>query len=258
MRQIHRSAFDSYRRTQYDPFQLIPTVARAGRRRGVTFDLSAYFNNGHRGNDWPAGDPEPDPARLNRLRAESGYWRMGSLSKSDMKYYVAATNLGDGRCRLATMLDTAYLPGSLGEVILRGIETLLCDAVAGEVRVDEIAERIGMTPAPRGSDWVRTPTGWVRPDDVALLVRAAAGGAPTAVLAQEQADSRGIRELVAYVAGPVPVEDLHRRVLDALPAYPTAAAPAQYVVCVAEPGSGTGPDGWRAAAVLARGPGRTA
>jgi hypothetical protein len=133
---------------------------------------------------------------------------------------------------------------------LRGIETLLCDAVAGEVHVSEIASRIGMTPAHRGADWVRTSVGWVRPDDVAELVGEAAGGAETAVFAQELG-------LTAYVAAAsVRPEDLHQRVLDALPAKPGVAAPAEYVICDSAPPAGTGLDGWRGMTVVASGSGR--
>ncbi len=250
IRQIHRAAFDAYRRTQYDPFQLHPLITEMSRRRGVSFDLSAYFNNGHRGNDWPAAGPDLEPAHLDRLRRHSEYSRLHSLSKSDMKYYVAVSNQGERVSRLVVMVDTAYLPGALGELILRGIETLLCDVVAGEVRVSEIASRIGMAPARRGPDWVRTPAGWVRPDDVAGLVRSAAAGADTAVFPEED------RGLIAYVAGPIGIDDLHRRVLDALPSHPGAAAPAEYVICQTAPQSGTDADAWRAMAVVARGPGQ--
>jgi hypothetical protein len=258
VRQIHRSAFDSYRRSQYDPFQLHPLIAEAGRRRGATFDLSAYFNNGHRGSDWPSAGPDLEPTALGRLRRDSRYSRMDSLPKSDMKYYVAAANQGAGLCRLVVMVDTAFLPGALGEVILKGIETLLCDAVAEEVQVSEIPSRIGMVPAGRGTDWVRTSVGWVRPDEVVELVRAAAGGAETAVFARRHPDRRDIWELMAYVVGTVRPEDLHRRVLDALSARPGAAAPAEYVVCESAPRWGSGLDDWQKVTVVARGSGRLA
>ncbi|MGC4806724.1 condensation domain-containing protein [Micromonospora sp. DT233] len=249
VRRMHRPAFDAYRRAQCDPAAVAELIEATGRRRGASLDLTTYFNNGHRGNDWAATSPDATPARLTELRGRSAYTRLDPLPRSDMKFMVAASNQGDGVCRLGLLVDTAYLPGSLGATILTGIETLLCDAVAGEVRVGEVAARIGLTPARRGPDWVRTPTGWVRPDDVAELVRRAADGAEAAVLA----DPGGTGKLTAYVADPAAApQALHRRVLDLLPGRTGVAAPTEYVLCAAAPPAGTGPDGWRAAPVTAR------
>ncbi|MFY1584073.1 hypothetical protein ACN267_06170 [Micromonospora sp. WMMD734] len=255
IRNLHRPAFDAYRRAQCDPAEVRRVVERVGRRRGVAFDLSAYFNNGHRGSDWATTDPDPGPDRLAVLRRDSHYSRLEPLSKSDMRFYVAASNLGDGRCRLGLLVDTAYLPGALGETVIRGIETLLCDAVAEEVRVAEIAGRIGLTPARRGSDWVSTPAGWVRPQAVADLVGEVAGGVPAAALVDPAGDG-GVTVYVA--ASERSPRELHRRVLDALPGRPGVAAPAGYVVCRSVPPAGAGPDAWRDVPVLARGSGRDA
>lgn len=255
IRNLHRPAFDAYRRAQCDPAGVRGVVERVGRRRGVAFDLSAYFNNGHRGSDWATPDPDPGPDRLAVLRRDSRYSRLEPLSKSDMRFYVAASNLGDGRCRLGLLVDTAYLPGSLGETVIRGIETLLCDAVTEEVRVAEIAGRIGLTPARRGADWVSTPTGWVRPQAVADLVGEVAGGAPAAALVDPAGDG-GVTVYVAASEGSP--RELHRRVLDALPGRPGVAAPAGYVICRSAPPVGAGPDAWRDVPVSARGSGRDA
>ncbi|WP_431912319.1 condensation domain-containing protein [Micromonospora carbonacea] len=256
IRQTHRPAFDAYRRAQCDPRAVATVVEETGRRRGVSFDLSTYFNNGHRGNDWAVTGPEPGPDRLAELRAGSRYTRLDPLPRSDMKFMVAASNGGEGVCRLGLLVDTTYLPGALGETIVRGIETLLCDAVAEEVGVAEIPGRIGLAPAVRGADWVRTPAGWVRPADVAELVREAAGGVEVAVLAAGPEPGTG---LTAYVADASAVpEELHRRVLDLLPGRTGVAAPDGYVACAAAPPAGAGPDAWRGVPVVARGPGRPA
>ncbi|MFJ8687778.1 hypothetical protein [Micromonospora wenchangensis] len=254
IRNLHRPAFEAYRRAQCEPAEVRRVVERVGRRRGVAFDLSAYFNNGHRGSDWVTPDPDPGPDRLAVLRGESRYSRLEPLSKSDMRFYVAASNLGDGRCRLGLLVDTAYLPGTLGETVVRGIETLLCAAVTEEVRVAEIAGRIGLTPARRGTDWASTPAGWVRPQAVADLVGEVAGGTAAAAFV----DPTGDGGVTVYVAASGSPQELHRRVLDALPGRPGVAAPTGYVICRSAPPPGAGPDAWRDMPVLARGPGRDA
>ncbi|KXK62285.1 hypothetical protein AWW66_09100 [Micromonospora rosaria] len=257
IRQVHRPAFDAYRRAQCDPAGVHRVVTETGRRRGVSFDLSAYFNNGHRGNDWAPTGPAPGPAQLADLRRASEYTRLDPLTRSDMTFMVAASNPGDGRCRLGLLVDTAYLPAPAGETIVRGIETLLCDAVTEEIRVSEVAARIGLTPARRGADWVRTDTGWVRPDDVADLVRRAADGATATVVTDR--DPTGGAHLTAYVADPsLSPGTLHRRVLDLLPGQTGVAAPTEYVICAAAPRTGSGPAAWRDAPVAARGSGRPA
>jgi hypothetical protein len=259
IQQIHRPTFDAYRRAQCDPAAVTTVVEEAGRRRGVSFDLSAYFNNGHRGSDWAAINPDRGPAQLADLRRETRYSQMDSITKSDMRFYLGASNEGGDVCRLGLLVDTAYLPGSLGETILRGIETLLCDAVAGEVRVSEVSARIGMTPARRGPEWVRTPTGWVLPGDVAELVRQAAGAAEAAVFAQALPDTPGASAMTAYVAGTsVSPDVLHQRVLDLLPGRTGVAAPAEYVMCGAAPRPGAGLRSWQSTSVVARGSGRSA
>ncbi|MBO4161076.1 condensation domain-containing protein [Micromonospora antibiotica] len=249
IRQLHRPAFEAYRRAPCDPAGVRTVVDEVGRRRGLTFDLSAYFNNGHRGSDWATADPDPGPDRLTELRRGSRYSRLEPLSKSDMRFYVAASNQGDGRCRLGLLVDTAFFPGGLGETVIRGIETLLCAAVTGVVRVAEIADRIGLTPARRGPDWVSTPAGWVRPQAVAELVGEVAG---TTAFAEPAADGG----ITAYVSGPGSPTELHRRVLDALAGRPGLVAPTGYVICGSTPPPGAGPDAWRALPVLARGSGR--
>ena len=250
IRQLHRPAFDAYRRAPCDPAGVRTVVEQVGRRRGVAFDLSAYFNNGHRGSDWATADPDPGPDRLAVLRRDSRYSRLEPLSKSDMRFYVAASNLGDGRCRLGLLVDTAYLPGGLGETIIRGIETLLCQAVTGAVRVAEIADRIGLIPAHRGPDWVSAPAGWVRPQTVAELVGEVAGAAAFAEPSAGGVTALRVRFLLARGVAPAGPRRAAR---------PTGARRADRVrdLRVAPP-TGAGADAWRAGPVLARGTGRDA
>lgn len=230
IRAMQRPAFDSYRRAQYDPQALEAVIEQTGRRRGVKFDLSAYFNNGHRGSDWPAGDTELSRAELDRLRAASRYSQAEPLSKSDMKFYVTASTTGRGVCRLTLMADTAFVPAPIGETMLRGMEQLLCDAVVGEVGVSELPERLGIRPAVRGNGWIRTAAGWLNLDGVTLVVSQAAGGAPTVVRLEPGPGDETV--VVAYVAAPRLTPDtLHERVLAALTGEPGTAAPHAYVIC---------------------------
>lgn len=259
IKRFHRPAFDAYRHAECDPLAARELVREVGRRRGVWFDLSAYFNNGHRGSDWQSVVPDLGPAELSGLRRDSRYSSLDPLSQSDMKFCVAVSHLGGGVSRLGLLADTAYLPAPLGEKILRGIEALLCDAVAGEIGVSEIASRIGITPVRRGAQWVRTPTGWVDLEAVQRLVRQAAGGAEVAVFLKDDNGLGERRKVTACVASASALpQALHESVLDLLPGYAGAAAPDEYVICEAMPQGSATLEAWQAIPGAAHGLGRSA
>lgn len=234
-RRVHRLALEAYSRVQCDPVAVDELITAAGRRRGVSFDLSVYFNSVQTGSDWRPAASDIGTAKLTELRRGSRFLSLRPLSKSDTKFFLTVIDTGGGVSQLHLLADTAYLPGPVGEAILRGIETLLCDAVAGEVGTREVAARIGITPVHRGPEWVRTPDGWVDLDAVGRLVSRAAAGAKVAVFAQDERGSDTAAKLTAYVAGaPVP-RALHEAVLDLLPGTTGVAAPGEYVICAAPP-----------------------
>jgi hypothetical protein len=232
---VHRLALEAYSRAQCDPLAVNDLIKEVGRRRGVSFDLAAYYNSVQTGSDWQTAVADVSPAQLAELRRGTRFAPLEPLSKSDMKFFLTAADRGGGVSRLHLLVDTAYLPAPLGETILRGIETLLCDAVAGEVGTREVASRIGITPVHRGPEWVRTPVGWVDLEAVGLLVSQAAG-AKAAVFAQGDRESAKAPKVRAYVASPsIPPQALHEAVLDLLPGRTGVAAPGEYVICAAPP-----------------------
>lgn len=267
IKRIHRCAFEAYCRAPCDPVEVNRVAEEVGRRRGVSFDLSSYFNsdlspylnNEVGGSDWAAAGPDLGAARLAELRRGSRYSRRDPLSKSDMKFHLGVSYQRGGACQVELMADAAYLPDPLGETILRGIESLLCDAVDGDVSVSEIAARIGMTPARRGPGWVRTPAGWVDLDAVAQLVRQAADGAQAAAFAPAFPGLAGTAQVTAYVANSSrSPAALHGKVLDLLRGRTGVAAPAEYVICEEAPRGDTGLAAWQSVPVTARWAGRSA
>jgi Condensation domain len=236
IKRVHGLALEAYSRAECDPLAVSALIREVGRRRGVSFDLSAYFNSVQTGRDWQTAAADINPAKLAELRGGSLFSSLAPLPKSDMKFFLTAADRGRGVCRLHLLVDAAYLPAPVGETILRGIETLLCDAVAGEVGTREVAARTGITPVRRGQAWVRTPVGWVDLEAVGQLVSDAAPGAKVAVFAQGDGESGAAPGITAYVAGaPTPPPALHETVLDLLPGRTGVAAPREYVICAAPP-----------------------
>jgi non-ribosomal peptide synthetase component F len=236
VKRIHARALEAYSRAQCDPLAVSQLIREAGRRRGVSFDLSAYFNSLRTVSDWPATAVDPTSAQLERLRRGSRFSPLAPLPKSDMKFFLTAIDRGGGVSRLHLLADTAYLPAPVGETLLRGIETLLCDAVAGEVGTREVASRTGITPVHRGPQWVRAPAGWVDLEAVGQVVSHAAAGAKATAFARDDRDPGGARKVTAYVGGAsITPQALHETVLDLLPGRTGAAAPAEYVMCAAPP-----------------------
>ncbi|WP_034260990.1 condensation domain-containing protein [Actinospica robiniae] len=263
----YRPMLAAYQRGQCDPLALDALIAEAAHARGVSFDLSAYFNDKRTVNTWTAWPgPAPTRAEFDRLRADSRFAHVASMPKSDMKYCVGVADAGGDRARLTLLADTAFLPRPVGEAVLRGIESLVCDAAGSQdVGVREIAQRIGLEPPARGVDWTRSPAGWIRPAAIADLIRTAAAGAPAAVFPGAVGSGvPGGSELTAYIAADGTAhtpERLHRRVMGLLPGVPGAAAPSWYVVCDRPPtdAAGRATEGaWQAQPGLAEGSGRAA
>ncbi|WP_344076879.1 condensation domain-containing protein [Luedemannella helvata] len=245
-----------YLNARYHPERLAELKAEIGAARGVRFDLSAYFNDVRRDGDWAPPLPDATPADLAALREQSTFTQFPSLPRHDMKFMVNFNYLGAEGCGILLLTDARYLPAPAGERFLRGLELILCTAVHEELTVAEAVQLVGVEPAARDADWVRTATGWVHVPAARALLADAVPDRPTAVFCRPAADPE-LTELVGYVAGDAPesLVDLHRRVVAALPERPGVATPDEYVVCRAP--QGVAEADWAASAVLSRGSGRT-
>ena len=261
IRRAYRLATEAYFYAQYDPDALAALKAEVQLERGVHLDLSAYFNDARRGQEWPT--PSPDectrPA-LERLRAGSELVASGAFDRHDMRFYALVQHAPNG-CRLSLLADTRYVPVATIQAALRGIEVLLCEAVVDEVDVGSIADLAGLPPPPPHLEWVPTAGGRAHPAAVADAVRSALGlddldaevaiqptGALAAYLSADALERSGVG---------VDLGEAHRRVVAALAETPPGTvAPTLYVVCRGRP-TDPGPDGWRRLPVVTQATGRT-
>ncbi|MBB5867587.1 amino acid adenylation domain-containing protein [Allocatelliglobosispora scoriae] len=132
----YRDSTESYFHAAYPPDDLAALLTAEAADR----DLSAFFNDARMGRDWePTLPAEPTRADLDRLRAATTVAQVAALAKHDMTFYLQMPYLADG-CALQLLADTRRISPAACLRALRGIETLLCEAVLRDVAVSEVGE----------------------------------------------------------------------------------------------------------------------
>lgn len=149
-RRTHQAARAGYFYGHYEPAAVAALCAEVAAQRGVSFDLTAYFNDltalyGHP--DGPQGDPLPESG-ARRLLAGSALVPDGTWVTQDSKFFLEA-ECGPQLCRLHLLADTAYLPLPAMETVLRGIETILLEGAYAGATVAAIPTLTGIKAATR-------------------------------------------------------------------------------------------------------------
>lgn len=130
VRAAHRQSMSAYRHAHYDPVAQRALLKEAGPAPAV------YFNDVRTTAGWP-NIPAGTPAELTgRTRLFSA----GAWSEVDATIFLS-TGPATHTCQLYLLADTAHLPRTAIEAILRGLEALLVRAVAEDVPLgDRIPE----------------------------------------------------------------------------------------------------------------------
>lgn len=261
MRQTFPAAIRAYLNGRYDPSALAAEQERIEWRRGVHLDISSYFNDS-RPTEWiNTRETEPDRATLDRLCARSSFRKVAEYERHDMTFYINVGEAAPRRCRLLMRADTRQLPPPVGELILRGIEKLMCIAVHNRVETQEIPRATGIVPVRRGPGWVRTAAGWASPVAVAEVLGEVCPGHEVAVFHRPSPAGSTFNEFIAYVAVEKPTDDLtlgatHRQVMERLRHRVGAAAPDWYVLVAGSPPASGTMAAWARMPVLASESGR--
>lgn len=253
IRICYRSGLAAYAHGHYDPAALGRLTADLAVTQGVRFDLNAYYNDARGGVDrWPDVDTEGmTEEALAALRDMTVVSHDSAWETQDCKFFFAVEQAPD-RALCYLLADTAYLPVSRVEQVLRGIETILVEAAFRPVMVAEVAELTGLR-EPDRSGWWPVRSGWVDPAAVRAVVATASGARDVAVFPDENG-------LLALLAAPQDIGDLpalHRAVVDQLADRTDAVAPDRYVVCAAPPEDVTDLGAWQAIPVVRTGSGRS-
>lgn len=229
LREAHVAAIKGYRRSMYDPADLAARIAEINHARGVFLDRATNFNHVRLNTDQLPRSAEATRAELAEMGTRTTFTRLDPVEWSDKKFFLTLEQPTPDRCALSLMADSRYLPPTVVERLLRGIERVACAAALGEdLSIGDVTRLVGVAPVERGPDWVRTRAGWVRPEAVQGLVERAARGARVRLRAHPLAD--GSVELHAHTEADLDVSALHRDVVAALTDQVGVVAPDRYVL----------------------------
>ncbi|WP_062356412.1 condensation domain-containing protein [Herbidospora yilanensis] len=117
-RTTHRAALQAYRNAHYDPVAMTAMREKAGGH-----DLDAFFNDRRAAPGWPALPPDADLSVANTRTYTENAWP-GVRFKV---FFTVGADAGTGR--LSVIVDTAYLPRTTAERMLRSVEARLVGAV---------------------------------------------------------------------------------------------------------------------------------
>ncbi|MHA6763650.1 condensation domain-containing protein [Streptacidiphilus sp. PAMC 29251] len=139
----------AYRFALYDPYEVKRLVKQGGSGVPGQFpDLSAYFNDARIHDRWQ-GLTRSDVAAadLRRLTEETEVQFVGSWARQDASFFVH-TSYAPETCRLYLMADTAKVPRTSVEALLRSMETVLVEAAEDPtVTVDRLTSALSLPTA---------------------------------------------------------------------------------------------------------------
>jgi Condensation domain len=242
-------------------------MERVEHERGITIAPYCVFNDlsillGDTGIGPPGADPAEASRALNRSR-----FALLPQPPADRLLLVMLQQV-DGEMILGALTSDANRvpPGEL-EALLRGVESLLVAAAAGNADLSRIGDITGVQPVTRGSQWLRIGSSWIELPQVQRVLNDAVPG-PAAAFAVP--DEGGALQLVAYLAAGDGVRtpgQAHRACLSTLAGTRrleppdgiryTAMTPSRYVICARGPAGPRDLEAWRRQTVLAEGDGRT-
>jgi acyl-coenzyme A synthetase/AMP-(fatty) acid ligase len=271
MRGAARAALGAYSNACYDPAAERQIRRDAELRRGLHFDFhGAIFNDvrirgkwaavpGTVGNADAAAGTEAavTAADLAQMRVLTTYAPGGCWDRQNTTFFVRIIRSPD-TCRIELMADTHYVGLTDMRKVLTAIESLAVAAATQTVPLAEVPAVCDVPRLHRGAGWLRHANGWVDIAALKELVR----GLPlcrAATVAVEAGSGPGSSPLLtAYIhpEGEPSAEDLHRAVVDAMPARNVVVAPDRYVLCASAPDDVDSPAAWESCGHAAPADGR--
>jgi Condensation domain len=147
VRATHRAGLEAHFHGHYDPLDLDREREQIAAQRGVSFDLTVYFNDTRGTQDrWDCAGVGRGEAEVRALLARTRVTAHEEWPLQDSKFFLHVTPDRD-RCRLFLLADTAYLPLATMERVLRGIEALVVEAAYRDVALADVAGLTGLDPA---------------------------------------------------------------------------------------------------------------
>jgi hypothetical protein len=130
-RRAARRAFVAYKHAYHDPWQMEELVDRVGRARGVTIDLSCYFNDRRFGGAAAETGPVPTAAAVTAARPATTVRWLGRYDHPE-RLFLHLNDASPSTVDISLFGNTRYLAPARLEELLRGLEDIAVDAaVAG-------------------------------------------------------------------------------------------------------------------------------
>lgn len=130
-RRTFAAGLSAYRHAQYDPQARDRLVAQTRERHGGGTGLGSFFNDMRIGRDWAVDvDAYGSLDAVRALTAQTTTSFVGSWDRQDATWFVSVDD-ADGTCGLYLMADTELVPRHRVEELLREMESVVVEAVAG-------------------------------------------------------------------------------------------------------------------------------
>lgn len=150
VRATHRAAMSAYFFGYFDPGAVKELTDSVAVRRGVHFDLTAFYNDlSVVLDETDCAGPGPEAvhqvpeADARKLLAESTVVPGSTWQGQHCKMYLAAEP-GIQTCSLDLVGDTVYLPPRTMEALLRGVEKIVFEAAYRDIAVADIPALTGL------------------------------------------------------------------------------------------------------------------
>ncbi|HEY1616661.1 MAG TPA: condensation domain-containing protein [Streptosporangiaceae bacterium] len=251
--------------------QIAGIATEVEHQRGTTYSREFAFNDLSFHQELQA-EQAVDPGDLVAVAKAVGASRFEFTPPQGFILYLLQFVLAgvDGELSLRGLTpDAGRMPPQEIESLIRGVESLLVAAAAGDVDLRRTGEITGIQPLPHGPGWARIDSCWIELAEAQRLLDDALPGSSGRVFAVPDAGPGGGPALHAYLtaAGGIETPDqAHAACLATLAGdrssrHPggtryTAMTPGRYVICAGSPADPSRLPAWRCQPVRADGTGR--
>jgi hypothetical protein len=261
------AALTAYYFSQYDTGSLWQVIDDVDEDRGTEFHRDCVMNDlssaaaqvlaGHAGSLPERGDA------ANAMRDTRLVW--AETDPRPVLFYFEVYRLSRHDVSLSVWADPSRLSPAEVEDFLFAVERLLVAADRRNVPAREIGELAGLRPVLRDASWQRIDSCWIEMPAVRQLLDDVVASVPGIDAAQvfrtrDITGGRAGEALVAYASASgdcVTPAALHAQFRQRLPGFPTAMAPAWYVICDRPPDDPARMESWQRLPVRVEGSGRS-
>lgn len=237
VRTIFRSTLAAYQAGYYDPMSVHCVMERLAFERGVSFDLSAFFNDARSEDRWDVLPPVESLDDLQRLVSHTSTSVIGTWPRQDAKFFMH-TEYAPRELRLFLMADTAYIGAEAITQVLRAVEQLLVKLAFQDASLEAIIASLDLPKPERLGRWLKVGPDWANLDAVHDVLRIATSDSLCHIAIEEGPGTTA--SLIAHVRlrdAHLKPANIYSAVLHELESRTDAVAPQRYAFYAAKPGA---------------------